>query len=164
MKVGFYLILLIALSVDVVYAQGTSSGRRVRGRARRGQSRRQYLPRSRAQSGAGRRRLDRHLSVSQLWAVEFEAWMRASNPECCGPRQREMLYSVSVVRLLTTQGLQPYMLGGLTLLQSDSPGAAGAGRRRRAVSSVSPAADGDRSAGQRRRLDDDRQADRGGHL
>ena len=53
--------------------------------------------------------------------MEFETWMRASNPECCGPRRREMLYSVSVVRLLTTQGLQPYMLGGLTLLQSDSP-------------------------------------------
>lgn len=45
--------------------------------------------------------------------------MRASNPECCGPRRREVLYSVSVVRLLTSQGVQPYMLGGLTLLQSD---------------------------------------------
>ena len=44
--------------------------------------------------------------------------MRASNPECCGPRRREMLYSVSVVRLLTMQGLQPYMLGGLTFLQA----------------------------------------------
>jgi hypothetical protein len=32
-----------------------------------------------------------------------------------------MLYSASVVRLLTTQGLQPYMLGGLTLLQSAKP-------------------------------------------
>jgi hypothetical protein len=59
--------------------------------------------------------------LSQLWAVEFETWMRASNPECCAPRRREVLYSVSVVRLLTSQGLQPYMLGGLTLLQSDSP-------------------------------------------
>jgi hypothetical protein len=59
--------------------------------------------------------------LSQLWALEFETWMRASNPECCGPRRREMLYSVSVVRLLTSQGLQPYMLGGLTLLQSESP-------------------------------------------
>ena len=56
--------------------------------------------------------------LSRLWAVEFETWMRASNPECCAPRRREMLYSVSVVRLLTTQGLQPYMLGGLTLLQA----------------------------------------------
>lgn len=57
--------------------------------------------------------------LSELWAVEFETWMRASNPECCGPRRREVLYSVSVVRLLTSQGVQPYMLGGLTLLQSD---------------------------------------------
>jgi hypothetical protein len=56
--------------------------------------------------------------LSPLWAVEFETWMRASNPECCGPRRREMLYSVSVVRLLTSQGLQPYMLGGLTFLQT----------------------------------------------
>jgi hypothetical protein len=59
--------------------------------------------------------------LSHHWAAEFETWMRASNPECCGPRRREMLYSVSVVRLLTTGRLQPYMLGGLTLLQSDHP-------------------------------------------
>ena len=59
--------------------------------------------------------------LSPLWAVEFETWLRASNPECCGPRRREVLYSASAVRLLTSQGLQPYMLGGLTLLQSDSP-------------------------------------------
>jgi hypothetical protein len=59
--------------------------------------------------------------LSHHWAAEFETWMRASNPECCGPRRREMLYSVSVMRLLTNGGLQPYMLGGLTLLQSDRP-------------------------------------------
>ena len=59
--------------------------------------------------------------LSHHWAAEFETWMRASNPECCTPRRREMLYSVSVVRLLTTDGVQPYMLGGLTLLQSVSP-------------------------------------------
>jgi hypothetical protein len=58
--------------------------------------------------------------LSRNWAVEFEAWARASNPECCGPRRREMLYSASVVRLLATDGLQPYMLGGLTFLQSRS--------------------------------------------
>ena len=57
--------------------------------------------------------------LSALWAVEFETWMRAANPDCCDPRRREMLYSISVVRLLTSQGLQPYMLGGLTLLQAD---------------------------------------------
>jgi hypothetical protein len=58
--------------------------------------------------------------LSPHWAVEFETWMRASNPECCGPRRRETLYSLSVVRLLTRGGLQPYMLGGLTLLHADS--------------------------------------------
>jgi hypothetical protein len=59
--------------------------------------------------------------LSKQWAVEFETWMRASNPECCGPRHTEMLYSVSVVRLLASEGIQPYMLGGLTLLQADHP-------------------------------------------
>jgi hypothetical protein len=59
--------------------------------------------------------------LSHRWAVEFETWMRASNPDCCGPRRREMLYSVSVIRLLTSDGLQPYMLGGLTLLRADDP-------------------------------------------
>ena len=59
--------------------------------------------------------------VSPHWAVEFETWMRAANPECCGPRRREMLFSVSAVRLLTRGGLQPYMLGGLTLLRADDP-------------------------------------------
>jgi hypothetical protein len=57
--------------------------------------------------------------LSNHWAVEFETWMRASNPECCGLRRREMLHSISVVRLLTTQGLQPYLLGGLSLLRAD---------------------------------------------
>lgn len=59
--------------------------------------------------------------LSHQWAVEFEMWMRASNPECCAPRSTEVLYSVSVVRLLATDGIQPYMLGGLTLLQADHP-------------------------------------------
>jgi hypothetical protein len=59
--------------------------------------------------------------LSQHWAVEFETWVRAANPDCCGPRRREMLYSLSVVRLLATSGLQPYMLGGLTLLRGDDP-------------------------------------------
>ena len=60
--------------------------------------------------------------LSHNWAVEFETWVRASNPAaCCGARHREALYSVSVVRLLASGGLQPYMLGGLTLLQADSP-------------------------------------------
>jgi hypothetical protein len=54
--------------------------------------------------------------LSPNWALEFETWMRASNPECCAPRRREMLYSVSVVRMLARSGLRPYMLGGMTLL------------------------------------------------
>jgi hypothetical protein len=32
---------------------------------------------------------------SPYWAVELETWVRASNPECCGPRHRETLYSLS---------------------------------------------------------------------
>ena len=57
--------------------------------------------------------------LSPLWAVEFETWMRASNPECCGPRQREMLYSLSAIRLLSSERIQPYMLGGVTFLQAN---------------------------------------------
>ena len=57
--------------------------------------------------------------LSRHWVVEFETWMRAANPECCRPRRREMLYSVSVVRPLTATRLQPYMLGGLTLVRAD---------------------------------------------
>ena len=94
--------------------------------------------------------------LSPRWAVEFETWMRASNPECCAPRRTEMLYSVSVVRLLASEGIQPYMLGGLTLLQADHPAAAGADRRRRAVPPLPASRDGHRSSGQRRRIDDDR--------
>ena len=120
MKVRVYLILSIVLSVDVVSAQGHRVGDAfvaVRGGANLvGNT---YRVRERKPELGGGGSIGTFLS--DLWAVEFETWMRASNPECCGPRRREMLYSVSVVRLLTTQGLQPYMLGGLTLLQSDSP-------------------------------------------
>ena len=59
--------------------------------------------------------------VSPHWAVEFETWRRAANPECCGRRRREMLYSLSVVRLLAQGRLEPYMLGGLTLLRGHHP-------------------------------------------
>lgn len=59
--------------------------------------------------------------LSPNWAVELETWMRAANPECCGPRRREMLHSVSVMRFLERGGLRPYMLGGLTLLRADDP-------------------------------------------
>jgi hypothetical protein len=120
MRVRVYLILLIALPVDLVWAQGHRAGDAfvaVRGGANLvGNT---YRVRERKpEPGAGG---SLGTFLSDLWAVEFETWIRASNPECCGPRRREMLYSVSVVRLLTTQGLQPYMLGGLTLLQADSP-------------------------------------------
>ena len=115
-----YIILLIALSADLVYAQGHRAGDgfvAVRGGANLvGNT---YRVRDRKPEPGGGASIGAFLS--ELWAVEFETWMRASNPECCGPRRREMLYSISVVRLLTTQGLQPYMLGGLTLLQADSP-------------------------------------------
>ena len=46
-------------------------------------------------------------------------WMRAANPECCGPRHRELLYSLSVMRLLAHGTVQPYMLGGVTMLRGD---------------------------------------------
>jgi hypothetical protein len=56
--------------------------------------------------------------VSPSWAVEFETWVRASNPECCLSQGRETLFSLSVVRLYAISGIQPYALGGLTLLRS----------------------------------------------
>jgi len=58
--------------------------------------------------------------LSPLWAVEFEMWMRAANPECCTPRQRETLFSLSALRLLAQGRIQPFMLGGITLLNGES--------------------------------------------
>ena len=58
--------------------------------------------------------------LSPLWAVEFEMWMRAANPECCGARQRETLYSLSALRRLAQGRIQPFMLGGVTLLNGES--------------------------------------------
>jgi hypothetical protein len=58
--------------------------------------------------------------LSPYWAVEFETWVRASNPECCLARHRETLYSLSVVRHYTRTGVQPYLLSGLTVLRSRS--------------------------------------------
>jgi hypothetical protein len=57
-------------------------------------------------------------SLSPYWALELETWMRRANPECCGPKRREMLYSLSVIRYVAAGGLQPYMIGGLTVLQA----------------------------------------------
>lgn len=114
-----YIILLIALCVDVVSGQGHRAGDGfVAVRAGANLVGNTYRVRERKpEPGAGG---SIGTFLSPLWALEFETWMRASNPECCGPRRREMLYSVSVVRLLTSQGLQPYMLGGLTFLQARS--------------------------------------------
>lgn len=114
-----YIILLIVLCADLAHAQGHRAGDGfVAIRAGANLVGNTYRVRERKpELGAGG---SIGTFLSQLWAVEFETWMRASNPECCGPRRREMLYSVSVVRLLTSQGLQPYMLGGLTFLHSDS--------------------------------------------
>ncbi len=56
--------------------------------------------------------------LSPAWALEFETWVRRSNPECCVARQREALYSLGVMRLLASGRLQPYMIGGLSFLQA----------------------------------------------
>ena len=45
--------------------------------------------------------------LSPTWALEFETWVRASNPECCVSQGRETLFSLSVVRLYARGGLQP---------------------------------------------------------
>jgi hypothetical protein len=58
--------------------------------------------------------------VSPDWAVEFETWVRGSNPECCVPHRRETLYSLSVVRQYARTGIQPYLLSGLTVLRARS--------------------------------------------
>jgi hypothetical protein len=57
--------------------------------------------------------------LSPTWALEVEGWMRASNPECCAAG-REMLVSLSAVRQYARAGIQPYALGGLTLLHGHS--------------------------------------------
>jgi hypothetical protein len=57
-------------------------------------------------------------ALSRYWAVELETWIRTGNPQCCLPRRRETLHSVSVLRLLAADGLQPYMLGGVTWLHA----------------------------------------------
>ena len=115
-----YIILLLVLSVDVMSAQAHRAGDSfVALRAGANLVGNTYRVRQRKpEPGAGG---SIGTFLSPLWAVEFETWMRASNPECCGVRRREMLYSASVMRLLTSHGLQPYMLGGLTFLQADAP-------------------------------------------
>jgi hypothetical protein len=114
-----YIILLMALCADAVYAQGHRAGDGfIAVRAGANLVGNTYRVRDRRpEPGAGG---SIGTFLSPLWALEFETWLRASNPECCGARRREMLYSVSVVRLLTSQGVQPYMLGGLTFLQAES--------------------------------------------
>lgn len=113
-----YIILLITLWADLLSAQAHGAGDAfiaVRGGANLvGNT---YRVRERKpEPGAGG---SIGTFLSEHWALEFETWLRASNPECCGPRRREMLYSISAIRLLTSQGLQPYMLGGITMLQAN---------------------------------------------
>ena len=116
----FYLILLMTLAAVPAHAQGHSAGDGfVALRVGTNLVGNTYRVRDRKpEPGAGG---SIGTFLSPLWAIEFETWMRASNPECCGPRRRELLYSLSVMRLLTSHGLQPYMVGGLTLLQADEP-------------------------------------------
>jgi hypothetical protein len=114
-----YIIVLLVLSADLLRAQGHGAGDAfiaVRGGANLvGNT---YRVRERKpEPGAG---ASIGTFLSDHWAVELETWLRASNPECCGPRRRETLYSISVVRLLTSYGLQPYMLGGITMLRADN--------------------------------------------
>jgi hypothetical protein len=114
-----YIIVLLVLSADLLRAQGHGAGDAfiaLRGGANLvGNT---YRVRERKpEPGAG---ASIGTFLSDHWAVELETWLRASNPECCGPRRRETLYSISVVRLLTSHGLQPYMLGGITMLRADS--------------------------------------------
>ena len=113
-----YLILMLLSCADVAHAQGHSRGEGfVAVRAGANLVGNTFRVRERKPELGGGGSIGTYLS--RFWALEFETWMRASNPECCGPRKREMLYSVSVVRLLTSQGLQPYMLGGISFLQAD---------------------------------------------
>ena len=113
-----YIILLLALSADLAHAQGHRAGEAfVAIRAGANLVGNTFRVRERKpEPGAGG---SIGTFLSRLWALEFETWMRTANPECCGPREREMLYSLSVMRLLTTHGLQPYMLGGVTFLHTD---------------------------------------------
>ena len=67
---------------------------------------------ARAVPGAG---LSVGTFLSPTWALELEGWFRTSNPECCA-NTAETLVSLSVVRMYARTGIQPYALGGLTLL------------------------------------------------
>ena len=85
-----YIILLIALCVDVVSAQGHRAGDGfVAVRAGANLVGNTYRVRERKPEPAPVVRSGRSFPA---WALEFETWMRASNPKL-RPRQREMLYS-----------------------------------------------------------------------
>jgi hypothetical protein len=57
--------------------------------------------------------------LSPTWAVEFEAWTRTTDPECCRVG-RQTLVSLSAIRQYARTGIQPYALGGLTLLRGQA--------------------------------------------
>jgi hypothetical protein len=54
--------------------------------------------------------------LSATWAVEIDAWTRTTDPECCRAG-RQTLVSLSAIRQYARTGIQPYALGGLTLLR-----------------------------------------------
>ena len=81
-----------------------------------------------SQSPAAGRRSGRDFSPH--WAVEFETWVRAANPECCSPRQRETLFSLSALKAgWRMAGCSRTCLGVVTLLNGGVERAAGPGRR-----------------------------------
>jgi hypothetical protein len=111
-------IALFATAPVPLYAQGSGAGGRfVAFRAGANLVGNTYRVRERKPEPGAGGSVGTHLSPN--WALEFETWVRASNPAaCCEARHHETLYSLSVVRFLTTGGLQPYMVGGLSLLNA----------------------------------------------
>lgn len=111
------LFIVIALPADLAMAQGHQKGDGfVAVRAGANLVGNAYRVREERPEAGGGGSIGTFLSTR--WAVELEAWMRASNPNAAAPRRRETLYSVSVVRLLAPEGVQPYMLGGISFLQA----------------------------------------------
>ena len=132
-----YIIVFIALSAALsppnalVQAQGHSAGDRfVAVRAGANLVGNTYRVRDRRPEPGAGGSIGTFLSPG--WALEFETWVRASNPECCGPRHRETLYSLSVMRLLTAGGCS-HTWSVASRGYKREVGDAGAGRRRCAV-------------------------------
>jgi hypothetical protein len=106
-----------ALGPVSLHAQGPGAGRFVAVRAGANLVGNTYTVRERKPEPGAGGSVGTYLSPN--WALEFETWFRASNPAaCCDARHHETLYSLSVVRFLASGGLQPYMVGGLALLNA----------------------------------------------